>query len=379
MDKAPPAPRRVTRPLLVREGARFQCSGSGACCSDLHRLGPLSTRDVVRLRRSHSADVIVEHVEGEPELVCTSEGVCVFLNGTLCSLQTAGGADAKPGVCRRFPFELVATPMGGRVVTSHRCPCRTMGDRALISPEDAEAALIEPRRAAKGADPARPPRLSPTREAPSRVPLTARTNVSFERWAALEAPLIRQLAAGEAPSRVLRVPAGLPPLAVHPWRDVAASFAAFGAYPHRGYQAMAWFADGISLALGEPVPPRARPWSDGFDRAEACAPDPGPSPDTAARVIGDWLADLVWGLEFLERGPFDLARTSLGALAEIAYRLAGHAMSLGLRADRAAAEAVMITELASAHPRWAMVVAQMEPARGFWSRDTGSDGPSRAL
>src|SRR5687767_1065445 len=38
--KIEPEPR--SRPLLVREGAHYDCFGDGTCCTDIHALGPVT-------------------------------------------------------------------------------------------------------------------------------------------------------------------------------------------------------------------------------------------------------------------------------------------------------------------------------------------------
>ena len=295
-----------------------------------------------------------ERLAGEPELRCTAAGECVFLAERRCALHAAGGADAKPSLCRRYPFDLIATPLGDRVVTAHRCPCRSMGERAPLTAEDAARALGD----AAG-------RLPPSREAPARVPLTARTTVSFASWAVLEGPLIARLSAGAPASDALGVAPRLPALRGASWRDVAGSFCAYGEHAFRGYQALAWFGDGILLAGGERTAARPRGWAAGFDHAEARSA----APAAPARVLGDWLADLVWDLSWMENGPVDLARASIGALAVVATAVTERMIELGLRSDRAAAEAVMVAEIAAAHPRWAEVVARMEPAPGGYRAD----------
>ena len=73
-----------------------------------------------------------------------ADGGCVFLMADQrCSVHAQRGAEAKPDGCRRFPLGLVATPNGGRITTDHRCPCRTMGDRPEIRPEDVESSISD--------------------------------------------------------------------------------------------------------------------------------------------------------------------------------------------------------------------------------------------
>src|SRR5258708_5447875 len=122
------------RPLLLREGARYACFGDGLCCTDMHALGPLTRSEVVQLR-SHAVERN-EHLRAP--VLRTAAGRCVFLEDDGCAIHRAKGEGAKPSSCRGFPYRLIATPQGGRVVTEHRCPCRTLGDRPPIDRADAE-------------------------------------------------------------------------------------------------------------------------------------------------------------------------------------------------------------------------------------------------
>jgi hypothetical protein len=356
--------RSVVRPLLARPGARFSCSANGACCSDMHLLGPLDARDLLMLRARGVGESIEERERGKVELRCDAEGRCTLSEGRLCSLHVRDDRLAKPSVCRRFPFALIATPLGGRIATAHRCPCRTMGERPLVSLDDASAALTD------GAD-----GLLCEREAPARVILSRRSSASFKGWASMEASLLARLSAGEPPPLLLGASPELPPLRRESWGEVAGRFRAGEATVTRGAQAFAWFGDGIDLALGMRISPRARPWSTDFDLAEARAPDP----ESAADVIGDWIADLLWDLSWIDHGPFDLARASLSALFVIASAITRQLIALGLREDRAAAEAVMISELACAHALWADVLTQLPPASSPWParQASGTDDQRR--
>src|SRR5262249_40171210 len=102
-------PERLTslvRPLLTRPGPRFACFGDGVCCTDLHLLGPLTRREVLRLRVL-SPDVAVHNAQLDAVVLrVTPRGECVFFDQG-CALHRALGPMGKPGGCRRFPFRLV--------------------------------------------------------------------------------------------------------------------------------------------------------------------------------------------------------------------------------------------------------------------------------
>ena len=170
------------RPLIPRPGARYTCFGDGLCCTDIHGIGPLSEAEVdeVRAMKSEAADWNDEH---EDLMMCTAaDGGCVFLlEDQRCSIHAEFGEDRKPVGCRRFPLGLVGTPMGGRITTDHRCPCRTMGDRPPI-----EAAVAEPSLFDEDGD------LEDDRRI-HKIPLSKTRKVKFEEWVETESAMLAQL------------------------------------------------------------------------------------------------------------------------------------------------------------------------------------------
>ena len=109
-----------------------------------------------------------------------ADGGCVFLmSDQRCSVHAEHGPDAKPEGCRRFPLGLVATPVGGRITTDHRCPCRTMGERPDIEP-----AAVEPSVTDGG-------RLIADRHI-KRIPLQAKKEIKFSEWEPIEAEYLRR-------------------------------------------------------------------------------------------------------------------------------------------------------------------------------------------
>jgi len=227
------------------------------------------------------------------------------------------------------------------VTTSHRCPCRTLGDRPLLSPVEAAKAL-------GGAT----DRLRESLQARSRVPLSRRTTISFSRYASLEAPIIRRLVAGESPHDALGDVPLLPERDLATWRAVARGFRELAHSSSRQAQALGWFSVGMLGTIGEmPAAAFARPWREAYDQAQersVVAP--------AAVVLGDFLADKLWDLTWLRRGPFDRARMSLVALARIGATILDRLVSEGVRPDRAAAEAVIALDIGSGTDGWSIVV-----------------------
>lgn len=166
--------------------------------------------------------------------------------------------------------------------------------------------------------------------------------------------MLARLDAGDDPAKVLDAEA-FPALETATWQDVAHHFRSRldGTACN---VALAWFGDVLLAREGTRLRRlRERPWSLAFDRAEARSPAVRPP----AEVLADWVADALFGLEWVERGPFDAARAEIATRLEVALHIAGLLEREGTRVDRAAAEAVTIVELAGAAPVWRSVVAAM--------------------
>jgi hypothetical protein len=334
----------------VRPGARYRCFGDGLCCSTIHAVGPIGRREAKRLEVL-SPGIVRRHAELGAKVVAATGDACTIFDPLLpgCRLHAGHGPSAKPSVCLRFPYRLIETPDGLRISTEHRCPCRTMGDRPPIDLDDARTSIG---------------RLDPDLRVPGRITLAAGRHVAFATYARIEAELLARLAAGDDPAEVLGE-APFPELASNAgpvtWRDVGHLYRARldGSI---GGDALAWFGDALLVACakdGEGVRlARARTWSAAFDRAEArsAAGDP-------RAIVADWIADEIWGLEWTERGSFETARKDLATRLAIVRRLAAHWSSSGLREDRAAAEAVLVGELAGAAPLFRNVVASFVRSR----------------
>lgn len=323
--------------LSLRPGARYRCFGDGLCCTDIHVVGPLPPREVKRLALV-SPGRIVRNEALDGLVVEAKNGACTNLGDDGCRIHASHGLLDKPSVCRRFPYRVTRTPRGRRVSTEHRCPCRTMGDRPPLDGGDALASL----RDAHG-------RISADIVVGKTIALDPEREVSFAEWEAIESELLVALEHGD-PAEVLASSA-FPRLEDVSWSDVA--------HHYRGKldgsacgDALAWFGD-VVLGLQEDAPRklRQRPWSRAFDRAEARSA-PG-SPDA---ILADWLADEIWSLEWTERGTFAHARADLATRLAVARVVQERLAATGVRPDRAAAEAVMIGEMAGAAPLWRAIV-----------------------
>jgi Fe-S-cluster containining protein len=121
--------------LSALQGARFECQGSGECCQN-YVFGPLDDEDVARLDALDAqiraalpwvgAGPFVEErvlTSGDRQRFLRSvDDRCVFLrDDRRCGLHGAFGADAKPGLCRLYPLEVLPTIDGVRVFDKGSC------------------------------------------------------------------------------------------------------------------------------------------------------------------------------------------------------------------------------------------------------------------
>ncbi|RLB55533.1 MAG: hypothetical protein DRJ42_06010 [Deltaproteobacteria bacterium] len=310
----------LLEPLRVRPGARFTCHGDGLCCTDVHALGPLDEAAVLTL--TVIDENVVTEYEGESFLSHADDGGCVFLGEDGCAIHATLGGESKPAACQQFPFALVATPVGGRVATRHYCPCRTMGEREPL--EAAAALAVSPPGAAD-------------RTIRNMLPFTGDEAIDLAKWERLEAGLLERLAAGERPEDVLDAPPYSAPNKGS-WEALCRAMLEETG-PSRFEAAGCAFALTVLRALGEeaapiPVP---MPWVDAFDRAEARS-DEG----SADAMLADWVADVLWSLEWAFFGTFEQARRDLATRVDVARRIAAE---LPGRADRTMAEAIAVVEL----------------------------------
>lgn len=263
--------------------------------------------------------------------------VCSFLRPEGCGVY-----GQRPATCRHFPFGLVATPAGLRVTTEHRCPCRSLGPRPPLDPAVARASLVD----AAG-------RLRPELTIGPRIHTHGRARVGFARYVdEIEKPRLASLLAGDLLTDI----SPFPKLDGATWADVAHLLRGY-VDGSTGGEVAGFFGD-VLLSMQGTVTraKRARPWAWAFDRAAAR----GGPPETPQRVLGDWAADVLWSLAWTEHGPLDLALVDLATRLAVADEITGRLVaSFDLRPDRAAAEAVMMAEVAGALPLWPSVLASI--------------------
>lgn len=314
----------------MRSGVRFRCCGDGLCCTDIHAIGPLDDDEAVRLRAFD--DDLVQRHQGTLVLTPSDTGRCLFLGDDGCALHARLGPSVKPTVCQQFPMALVATPTGGRLVTEHRCPCRTLGPRDPV--DDAVAAAY--------------PSADPDREVEGPLALDADERVPFAAYEEREHALITDVLEGAGLAAL-----GPPPLGHPAVREAGLELIGdLSATRYGG--ALRAFGAAIGNLLGEPVEVRRPGWAREFDRAEARS-DPG-DPDA---ILRDWAADAVWGLDWVRHGTFRQARAEVALRARVAGWLLGRWAEEGTRPDRAAAEAVAVAELAGLSDDWQAAIGKL--------------------
>ncbi|HEX5658235.1 MAG TPA: hypothetical protein VFX59_13625 [Polyangiales bacterium] len=330
-----------SRPLLVREGARYTCFGDGLCCTDIHALGPVTRKEKAEVELLEPGALVRHKDLGQPVFkVDEDTHACVLRSTRGCELHARHGAEAKPAGCIRFPYGLIATPEGGRITTEHRCPCRTLGARPPLSVDDALGSLVD----SIG-------RLSPNGRVGPRVQIADGKTLAFARYRAVEAQMIGTLLLGADPLQVFDVkPFGK--LEDVKWKKIVPELkedrdgSAYG-------EALMWFGEALvalldddKLKLGE------RPWQASFDRAEARSP----IVESYQAVLNDWLADLLWSMDWVfSTRSFHAGRRELATLYCIALTITKRLIRAKVRGDRAAAEAITIVELARQSGAWEKV------------------------
>lgn len=290
------------------------------------------------------ATVYLPMLEGRA-LASKADGSCVFLGpDARCSIHADHGPEAKPDACQRFPYGVVATPDGGRITTEHRCPCRTLGERPLLSVADAERALT----AGKG-------RIDADGRIGPRVRLGKRRIVKWATYRAEEDALLARLARGERPEDVLDA-APFPALSTNSWTEIGHLLRSCVDGTACG-EALVVAGDVVlALAGGRPRAMRARPWSKWFDRAEKRAEQPSGAED----VLRDYVEDQLWRMDWCAYGAtFAQGRADIATRVAIARGICARLLTADVRGDRAMAEAVFVVELMTATSIWESVLHQI--------------------
>ncbi|MBP7126709.1 YkgJ family cysteine cluster protein [Myxococcota bacterium] len=180
-------------PIRIDPRSRFTCSACGSCCQGvnvpfdrnaLERLTPDRLEILQRELHFRNAPVLIlDADEGNEVLpVCRNRfGACLFLEDRLCGLHRRFGPEAKPLVCRMFPFDFVVAPDG--ITVSLQMECRD--PRAVIQGEPLAAQEEEVRSLLRLAGPRALER--------DRATLDGATVVSFEEYLDLEREVLEAI------------------------------------------------------------------------------------------------------------------------------------------------------------------------------------------
>jgi Fe-S-cluster containining protein len=187
------------RPLVLAEGVVFTCQQSGACCRSDWLIGVddaahARLRDVAWHRHDPALDgagfVPLPFALPGGERVTFArrpDGACVFLTGDArCGIHRHLGADAKPQVCREFPYHFVETPDGIAVGVSFACTAVRAHHGAPLAAQREEVASVL-------AGSRRVERL------PEPLTLYGSIDLPWAEYRPIEAALLDLLAPGRAP------------------------------------------------------------------------------------------------------------------------------------------------------------------------------------
>lgn len=341
--------------LLARPGATFTCHGDGLCCTDVHQLGPV-TRDERRALEAH-APGSTTRIAGLVLLRLVDDvrtGGCHFLDADMgCRIHTS---EVRPRTCHRFPYMLAKTPEGLRLATDHRCPCRTLGDRAPLDVMRAREALVD-----------RGGRTSSDRTIEGRIAIAPRRHVGWKRYRAMESELLDALAAASPTNTVESIlgAQAFPELDIGTWEQVGVDLAQ-EARASRWGECFRMF--GRTLAWLH-CPPDERPrrlrfsprlWQESFDRAERRTHfDRAREADVIEAMYADFVADFVWGLEWTYSCDMTQLRIELVSRLAVARTFARALVNEGARPDRACAESIAMIEVVGVSPAWMSIAGSL--------------------
>jgi Fe-S-cluster containining protein len=338
----------LCEPVRVREGARYACFGDGLCCTDIHAIGPIRLSERARLRVLHDGIVAHDPRDDVHVLVMRAgSGTCIFLEEGRCAVHEPLGGLLKPLACKQFPISLTATPEGGRVTTEHKCPCRTLGERPVLTVADALPAVTQRGEArpggARGSQGAHRGRRDAALRGVPRAGARAHDRRRARRrvW-----PTIR----------LALHPVAFPPLQKGSWPALARQLRGLSGQTRLEHvmRLLAERDPGALRARGRTAR-RARrpgaappPWRDAFER--------GTARSTAAQeplaMLADFVLDQVWAMHWIDEFPFANFRAELATRVQLFETVQAWLVADGLRPDQAAAEAILVIELGGGTDWW---------------------------
>jgi len=235
-----------------------------------------------------------------------------------------------------------------------------MGHSELLTESSARAALQAPKSA----------RILKDFEVSSTVKWARRCKVHFDDYVAWERSILASLDRDQDDPSIASILGtkrnALPKLRFYDWSDLSERLDK-------------WVEDeplddGFACTLRWArlvLPPRSRkkaplperPWAWTFDRGRARTP----KPLSVRKVLGSWLADDLFGMSWADWGSVHKQFLDMSARYVIATRLIEHLLSLGLRDDQAAAEAVMIADTVGNSETWEWVRKHLDDTGPFGS------------
>ena len=335
-----------TEPLQIRDGVRYDCFGDGLCCTDIHAIGPIRLAERARLRLVH--DGIVAHDPRDDVHIMVmrqGSGACIFHEEGQCAIHEPLNGLLKPSACMQFPISLTATPAGGRITTEHKCPCRTLGERPLLTVEAAMPAISH-----RG-------KLAPTMRIGDKVPYAPGDWRSFDAYARDEAALLERIRGAKSVAEVAQAfdARPFPEMNDDSWERMADEFLELSGTT-RLEEVMRWMGVAILSARGRgpevEAGERARPWADAFERGIARSETPG---EPLAMLI-DFVSDHVWAMHWADECGFEQFRADMATRVTLYAWLTDQLEASGVRPDQAAAEAIMMIELSGTTGWWTEAV-----------------------
>ncbi|MGQ9504758.1 MAG: YkgJ family cysteine cluster protein [Thermogutta sp.] len=138
---------------LLPVAERWDCHGCGICCR--HVIIPLSAEEYERIRHQgweKDAEltgrrffVRLSWFKSQYRLAHRPDGFCVFLSAQgRCRIHEKFGAEAKPLICRMFPYQLVPLDRFAYLTLRHNCPSVvSQQGRSLEEQRDIWQPLVE--------------------------------------------------------------------------------------------------------------------------------------------------------------------------------------------------------------------------------------------
>ncbi len=192
VTEAPGIPLPYTSP-----GAGFACKSCNRCCSEDHLLGPVTRDERDRMlmafaqagddRGSDPSNFIPLPTSGSDPvyLLRPRDGFCSYLGEDgLCRVHKLLGEEAKPAICRLFPYRAIKTPTGWDVGMSLLC--------STVADADGPDPAPDARRTIQALQVITPH----LREAPEEVDLVDGLSVEWARYQSWERELLESINAG---------------------------------------------------------------------------------------------------------------------------------------------------------------------------------------